>query len=256
MIVSIGNEKGGVSKTTVSMVLGVTLAKRGYRVLMMDLDQQCNLTNSMVKPSDVTKTSVDILLQGASVEEALIPVKGLDFVPAGTLLKVADIRIMTERQVDGAFILKKELEKVKDRYDFIILDTPRGSGMVTINAFTASDRVLLTTVPEVYAIQGILDVLETIQGIRDRAGTGLTVDGILINRFRGHTILHKHSREFLEKIAEENRLRIYDSIIRESIVVATAQARRMIPSEYDRNAEVSRDFEEFVDEFLRGVGHA
>jgi len=253
MIISIANEKGGVGKSTIAMTLAVSLVEKGHKVLLIDLDQQCNLSIAMCDWKSIKKTTADILMKNATIEECILKTKGLDFIPSSGDLSAADVKIITERPMDGAFILKKAIKPIKSSYDFIIIDTPRGNGITAINAFVASERIILATIAEGFATQGLITVLKIIKGVQGLLENPPIIDGILINEYRNNTTFHKETKDFLEILAKNEGTKLYNTKIRESILVGAAQAKQMTACELDKNAGVSKDFNRFVEEFLEGV---
>ena len=187
-IVSIANQKGGVGKTTTSINLSTVLAKRGKKVLLMDADPQGNATSGLGINKEQQFSVYDVLIEDIEVENTLQStiVKHLDLCPSNINLAGAEVQLVSMEERE--YRLKKKIDNIKDKYDFIIIDCPPSLGLVTLNAFTASDSVLIPIQCEYYALEGLGQLLNTIDLVKKHMNKSLQVEGALLTNFL-HAIL-------------------------------------------------------------------
>lgn len=239
-IVSIVNRKGGCGKTTTAHTLGAGLLQEGYRVLYIDLDSQANLS-LILNASDEYISSFDIL-QGESIKHAVQRTKNGDIVRGDYLLS-------TIRQLQPD-TLQKQLAKIKNRYDYCIIDTGPSFDACTVNALTASDRIVITSQADLLGYQGIATLLETVNAVKAEYNQGLIIDGILLTRYNKRAILQQQYRDAIRKLAEENGTRLYDAYIRECNALKETQAMQQSIFTYARNSNAAKDYRQFIDELL------
>src|SRR5438067_717930 len=195
--IAVANRKGGVGKTTTAVNLGAALAERGQRVLLLDLDPQGHLTINMgVKvPDELGKTIYDLLVDpGVSVNEVVADNQsmGVHFIPANIELAGAESQLMNEIGREG--VLKEKLEPVRRRYDFVVIDCPPSLNLLTINAFVASDEVIIPLQCEYFGMKGMQQLLNTVDRVKAKLNPKLRVAGILPTIFKARTL---HSQELL-----------------------------------------------------------
>ncbi|MBV0915307.1 AAA family ATPase, partial [Apilactobacillus sp. HBW1] len=166
-VISLANQKGGVGKTTTSVNLGADLATMGKKVLLIDADAQGNATSGVgIQKSDIQKDIYDILVNEEPISEAIIPSKheGLDIVPATIQLSGADIELTPQMARETRLL--NALKSVSDQYDYVLVDCPPSLGLITVNAFTASDSILIPVQTEYYALEGLSQLLNTVQLVK------------------------------------------------------------------------------------------
>lgn len=248
--IAIINQKGGVAKTTTALTLGAGLTEQGYRTLLVDLDPQSNLSITIGAYSP-TNTSLDLLIGEAVASEAII--KGTPFgdvIPASKNLTGAD-SFITEMGKEHR--LKEALSDVSSAYDYAIIDTPPALGILTVNALTASQSVIIPAQADFYSIQGITQLLETINLVRKYANSDLTIAGILLTRFNPRTTLSQEMRDLLDLKTKELNTKLFKATIREAIAVKESQILGRSIFEYKPSANVTNDFREFINELLGGM---
>lgn len=245
-IITIANQKGGVGKTTTASALGAGLIKKGKKVLYIDLDPQINLTTSL--GGDENKTSIyDVIKSDIDINEAIQIINGKHIIVGDRTASCAD----TEFNLPGReYKLKKALSKLNDEYDYIIIDTPPALGVLTINALTACDKVLIPAEPDVSSIQGITQLKDTIDAVKEYCNNALKIDGILITRY-SRTILSKDLTDEIKDIAEAMGTKVYSQPIRECIALKEAKTQIQDIFEYSKNSNATDDYSALIEEILK-----
>ena len=245
---AIVNRRGGVGKTATAHALGAGLARRGYRVLYIDLDSQCNLTYD-VGAQTAPPTSIEVLSGTATAQEAIKHTEGGDIIPASPSLAIADTAI---EGTGKEHRLREALEPAASQYDYCIIDTPPALGVLTVNALTASDGAIIPAQAEVHSLQGIGLLYEAIQAVQKYTNPALKVEGILVTRYRGRAILSKDMRENLEETARDLGTKLFSTPIRECIAIAEAQASQRDIYSYAPRSNASKDYTALVEEIIEG----
>lgn len=216
-IISLVNQKGGVGKTTTSINLSASLAVLGKRVLLVDIDPQGNATTGMgINKGDLNTSIYEVILKQVPIEEAIVnsKYKRLDVLPATVNLAGLDLDLIEKSKRDPNFPkgeqLKQQLDKVKDQYDFIILDCPPSLGLITTNALTATDSVIIPVQCEFYALEGIMQLLNTIMMAKKNLNPDLDIEGVLLTMLDARTNLGFDVVEDIRKYFKE---RVYNTII-------------------------------------------
>ena len=208
--IAIVNRRGGVGKTATAHAIGAGLHLRGYKVLFVDMDSQCNLTYD-TGAEEKPPTSMEVLNGTAPAEDALQHIPDGDIIPASPSLAVADTTITGTGK---EYRLKEALSPIAGRYDFIIIDTPPALGVLTVNALTACNSVIIPAKPELHSLQGIGLLYETIRAVKKYTNPALTIKGILLTHYNGRTILAKDMKANLETTAQELGTKVFDTPIR------------------------------------------
>lgn len=248
MIITVTNQKGGVSKSTTSQNLGAGLAKRGYKVLLIDLDAQANLTLScgVKEPKDTVYT---ILKDKTKTKAVVMPIKdNLYIIPASLALSTADLEL---NEVGKEYKLAEALEGIKADYDYIIIDTPPALSILTVNALTVADKVIIPAQADLFSLEAIKQLNNTIETIKRYTNKNLSIAGILLARYNNRNILTQELTEVLNNTAKYLNTKVFKSTIREAIAIKEAQARKQDIFEYSPECNVASDYMELVDEVIK-----
>jgi len=219
-IISIVNQKGGVGKTTTSINLSAYLAEAGKKVLLIDIDPQANTTSGAgIDKSKITKSIYNVLIDKESIESVIIKTQTekMHLVPADLNLTGAQIELVSELSREHR--LKNSLEKIKPLYDFIIIDCPPSLGLITINALTASDTALIPLQCEYYAMEGLGQLMHTIQLVQENLNPHLKVEGVVLTMADYRTNL---TGEVISEAKEHFKDKLFDTIIPRSIRLSEA----------------------------------
>lgn len=239
-VIAIANQKGGVAKTTTAVNLGACLALLGKKTLVIDADPQGNASSGLgINPGKVSRSLYHVLLGEsnlASVRVACPWVEGLDVVPANLSLAGAEVELVGV--VGRESVLQRALVGVRDEYNFVLIDCPPSLGLLTLNALTAADSVLIPIQCEYYALEGVGHLINTIQLVKRRLNPRLEIEGVLLTMFNGRTNL---SIQVAEEVKRHFRQKVYRTIIPRNVRLSEAPSHGMPVVIYDprsRGAEV------------------
>ena len=248
-IITIANQKGGVGKTTTAHALATGLIYRGYKTLVVDTDPQGNLTYTM--NADESGAGVYEVLKGQlTALEAIQRTTQGDIISGSLMLSGTDMEFMdTGRE----YLLTEALEPLKASYDFIIIDSPPTLGILTINALTAANDLIIPMGADAYSLQGLAQLSTTITKVKKHCNPALNVAGLLITKYNGRSILSQELRETIEnKAAHAVNASVFMTIIREGIAIKEAQTRQKSLFVTAPQSNSARDYLAFVDEYLKG----
>lgn len=246
-VITIINQKGGVAKTTTSQNLSYSLVKKGYKVLAIDLDSQQNLSY-VIKASIDYKSIYEVLSNKADINETIQTIDKLDFIKASENLSIIDTVLYSTGK---EYKLKEKLQELKNKYDYIIIDTAPALNILTINALVASNELIITALADILSLQGIANLIETIKPIKQYCNANLKIKGILLTKYNERLSLNKELLQSFESLAKANKTKIFKTKIRESIAVRESQANRQPIIYYAKNNNASIDYENFTKEFLK-----
>lgn len=251
-VITLSNQKGGVAKTTTSSALAAGLHNRGLRVLAIDLDPQCNFCFGCgVDMLHIEKTLYDVFKGTAAAQDIIIPVSmGYDLMPGGLTLAGAD---MDFTQTGREFMLSEILETVKENYDYAVIDTPPTLGILTVNALTASDVVVVPMTADVYSIQGLSQLESLIRNVRKYCNSNLQIAGLLLTKYNERQNASRAARDMIESAAEQIGAKVFDTYIRESVAVREAAMLQNDIFKEAPKANATIDYNGFIDELLRGL---
>ena len=247
--IAIFNQKGGVGKTTTNINLAACLAIEGKKVLVMDIDPQGNTTSGLgVSKKDLDTTMYEILLDdNADPAKAILhtSVDGMDLIPANVQLAGAEVELV---EIEGRETrLKKAMDKLKKNYDYIFIDCPPSLGLLTINSLTAVDSVLIPIQCEFYALEGVSQLVSTIEIVKKNLNKDLEVEGVILSMFDGRT---KLSIQVVEEVKKYFGDKVYTTVIPRNVRLAEAPGFGMPIAQYDPRSTGARAYTAFAKEFL------
>lgn len=246
-VIAITNQKGGVGKTTTCCGLCGGLVKKGYKVLAIDLDPQGNLGFSLGTEAEDNFTAYDIFKGNCEITDAIIKGEVCDVIPSNILLSGVELELTG---VGREYILREQLEEIKDRYDYIILDTPPALSVLTINAYTASDELVIPMLCEILSLQGIAQLKQTIFAVQRYYNKSLRVRGILLNKYNSRLMLTREVEELAAMIAEQLDTEIFKTRISASVCIAEAPAHGESVITYSPKSKATKEFVSLVDEIV------
>ncbi len=247
-IISIFNQKGGVGKTTTNVNLCAALALDGKKVLSIDIDPQANSTSGFgVNKNDVEFTIYDILINGYDINKTIVEtqIENLSIVPANIQLSGAEIELATS--INRERTLREEIKKMKDSYDFIIIDCPPSLGLLSLNALTASQTVIIPIQCEYYSLEGVGQLIETIRLVKKTLNPELDVEGVLLNMFDGRTNL---SIQVVEEVKKYFKNKVYRTVIPRNIRLAEAPSFGQPIMLYDDKSKGSEAYRKLAKELV------
>lgn len=247
-IISIANQKGGVGKTTTSVNLSASLSELGIKVLLVDTDPQGNATSGVgINKADVDQCIYNVLVEDFQATEVIIPtpLNNLDIIPATIQLAGAEIELVPT--ISREIRLKKALDQVKDNYDFIIIDCPPSLGLLTLNALTASDSVIIPVQCEYYALEGLSQLLNTIRLVQKHLNKDLAIEGVLLTMLDARTNLGLEVTAEVKKYFQDT---VYDTIIPRTVRLGEAPSHGEPILTYDPKSKGAEVYLELAKEVM------
>lgn len=249
-VIATMNHKGGAGKTSTAAALAAGLPLKGYTTLAIDLDAQGNLSYSAGVNKDSAISSMKILTGEVKAADAIQHTKqGFDIIPASRALSGADM-ILT--QTGKEYRLREALEPILSAYDFIVIDTAPALGILSINALTAANSIIIPAQADIYSLQGIDQLADTISPVRKYTNRDLAIDGILLTRYSPRSVLSREVASLADETAARLDTKVFKAAIREAIVLKEAQLMRRSLFEYAPKAKVTEDYSSFIEELLEG----
>ncbi len=244
-VIAFANQKGGVAKTTTALNLAVAFKESGHRVLCVDMDPQGNLTMSQgVDPDKVEKSMFDVLVHRYPISEIIVE-REIDVAVASIDLAGAEIAMST--QIGRERALEKGLDEVRDDYDFVCIDTPPSLGLLTVNALTAANKVIVPVQCEYLSMRGLVQLQNTLTMIRENLNPGVEIEGILPTMLDSRTV---HAKEAVEILEENFGELVFKSRIRKAIKFAEAPVRGSSVLKYDPDSKAAGAYRDLAKEVL------
>lgn len=245
-IIAIINQKGGVGKSTTAATLAAGLSLKGYKTLSIDLDAQGNLTYTAGAKTNGA-TAPGVLTGEVKAEDAIQHTPSGDIIAANKALAGADAFIA---DTGKEYRLKEALESLQAAYDYIIIDTPPALGILTINALTACNSVIIPAQADIYSLQGIEQLADTMKPVKKYCNPNLKIAGILLTRYSSRSVLSREVAELAEQLADKLGTKLFKTTIREAIAVKEAQISQQSLFDYAPKAKVTEDYRAFIEELL------
>lgn len=247
-VIAVANQKGGVGKTTTTVNLSTLLAKKGKKVLLIDTDPQGNATSGLGITKELELSVYDILIGDTTFEETVqdTEIKNLQVCPSNISLAGAEVELVSMMSREQR--LKTKLDEVKDNYDYILIDCPPSLGLITLNAFTASDTVLIPVQCEYFALEGLGQLLNTVNLVKKHLNKNLEIEGALLTMYDARTNLSNQVVKEVKKYFED---KVYKTVIPRNVRLSEAPSYGMPITIYDPRSKGAKAYEKFAKELLK-----
>lgn len=247
-IIAIANQKGGVGKTTTSINLSSCIAAKGKKVLVIDMDPQGNTTSGYgIEKNELENTIYELIMGDCTVEDCILKevLPNVSVLPSNVNLAAAEIELIGVKDKD--FILKNEIDWVKDNYDFIIIDCPPSLNLLTVNAMTTADSVLVPIQCEYYALEGLSQLIHTVNLVKERLNPDLDMDGVVFTMYDSRTNL---SNQVVDNVKSNLKQKVYHTLIPRNIRLAEAPSYGQPINVYDPKSAGSESYMALAEEVI------
>ena len=248
-IIAIANQKGGVGKTTTSINLSACIAAKGKKVLVIDIDPQGNTTSGYgIEKNELENTIYELILGDCSIEDCILKevFPNISILPSNVNLAAAEIELIGVEKKE--YILKNEVDWVKDRYDFIIIDCPPSLSLLTVNAMTTADSVLVPIQCEYYALEGLSQLIHTVNLVKERLNPDLDMDGVVFTMYDSRTNL---SAQVVENVKSHLNQNVYETLIPRNIRLAEAPSYGKPINMYDPKSAGAESYMSLAEEVIK-----
>lgn len=251
-IIAVANQKGGVGKTTTAINLAACIAEKGRKVLAIDMDPQGNMTTGLGVDKNTLKYTVyDLMCDTCNIGECMLinTIENLNLIPANRLLAGAEVEFVGIPNMQ--YILKRNLEKVRKKFDYIIIDCPPALGLLTVNSMTAADTVLVPIQCEFFALDGLTQLIYTIELIQKKLNKNLTIEGVVFTMYDSRTNL---SLQVVENVKDTLKQNIYKTIIPRNVRLAEAPSHGLPINLYDTRSAGADAYRLLAEEVITNTG--
>ncbi len=247
-VISIANQKGGVGKTTTSVNISTILAKKGKKVLLIDTDPQGNATSGLGIEKNFENSVYDVIIGDTKVEDAILEteIKNLKICPSNINLAGAEVELVS--MISREYRLKEKLEEVKDKFDYIIIDCPPSLGLITLNAFTSSNSVLIPVQCEYYALEGLGQLINTIELVKKHLNKELEIEGAVLTMYDARTNL---SNQVVKEVKNYFGEKVYKTVIPRNVRLSEAPSFGMPITIYDPRSKGAKCYDKLVKEIIK-----
>ena len=247
-VISVANQKGGVGKTTTTVNLSTLLAKKGKKVLLIDTDPQGNATSGLGVTKELENSVYDILVGEIGFDETIqeTAIKNLKICPSNISLAGAEVELVSMMSREQR--LKTKLDVIKDQYDYILIDCPPSLGLITLNAFTASDSVLIPVQCEYFGLEGLGQLLNTVNLVKKHLNKNLEIEGALLTMYDARTNL---SNQVVKEVKKYFENKVYKTVIPRNVRLSEAPSYGMPISIYDARSKGAKAYDKLTKEFLK-----
>lgn len=247
-VIAVANQKGGVGKTTTSVNLSSALAKRGKKVLLIDTDPQGNATSGLGISKEIENSVYDVIVGDVEMEKIIekTNIKNLSVCPSTISLAGAEVELVS--MISREQRLKEKLDVVKDKFDYVIIDCPPSLGLITLNTFTAADSVLIPIQCEFYALEGLGQLMNTVNLVKKHLNKDLKVEGALLTMYDSRTNLSNQVVKEVSKYFGDN---VYKTVIPRNVKLSEAPSYGMSITEYDGRSKGAKAYDKLAKEFLK-----
>lgn len=243
-VIAITNQKGGVGKTTTAINLSAALAVKGKKVLLIDTDPQGNATSGLgIDKSKDNKNVYSVMINGDSIKDSIkeTKIKKLHVLPSSIELAGAEIELVNV--IAREFVLKNAIEEVKDMYDYILIDCPPSLGLITINSLSAANSVLIPIQCEFYALEGLGQLVNTINLIKKKINTSLEIEGIVLTMYESR---RKLSKEVADEVRKHFKDKVYSTMIPRNVRLSEAPSHGLPIVVYDKNSVGTKSYNDLA----------
>ena len=253
-IIAISLQKGGVGKTTTTVCLGMSLAKKGNKILLIDFDPQGQIALSFgMRPESIEKTIYDVFVDNHTIKDVIIKTdyKNVHLIPSNLSLANFDMLVEHNREdFVPALWLKNAITDVLENYDFVIIDCPPSLGWLTVNCLSCANGVIIPTPPEQFALSGLNDLSKTVKMVKENYNSDLQIYGVLMTIFTARTNLSTNVSQEIQKFCEQHNIRVFNTAIRRSVRIGEAQFVGQPPLVYSPTNDAVKDYDGFGNEVL------
>ena len=248
-VIAIANQKGGVGKTTTAINLSAAMGKKGKKVLVIDIDPQGNTTSGFgIEKNELDKTVYDLILGECSIKEAIIPdvCDNLSIIPANVNLAAAEIELIDAEKKE--YVLKNEVDWIKDQFVYIFIDCPPSLSMLPVNAMTTAESVLVPIQCEYYAMEGLSQLIHTINLVKKKLNPSLAMEGVVFTMFDSRTNL---SQEVVDSVKEALEERVFETTIPRNVRLAEAPSYGKPICDYDPKSAGAESYNKLAEEIIK-----